>query len=743
MGTSDTNDIKVIEKIISSPSDSKTDMIIKAIIKKSEIMDNCDFLNLTLYLANVECNQFIINVNNFKVSKNSIAIQLKDLKLKMIRGVNYLEIKKYFELNENLIVPNNLNVYQFILPKKIYNLNNNKCYEKNIAIKLKVKESDLLTSFKYEFLDLFNNPITIDSKYNFSDDFFENNKIYLFNGFYYGNDKILYASNYSSIEVIEENSIIENIDFPKDLDKIKNGEIVNLKGYIKDLNIVGFSVIMEEFISHEKIKIKIDYDLTKKINPNRECVFTDVKKESDKNFVLTTISDVYSSDETTVVFKIYDIHDKYYNRININNSNYIDIIDEKIDGNNTLQFKLDTKDKNFLFEQKFVLEKIKAINDNKGNNVIVEDSYDFFLEVNKGRINRFPCFLKKNGGFTYQLHFQSKEENLLPKKVKIKMGDDYFMEIDDFESFDNKLKKRITIINVVKQDFFYTNYKNKPFRLNIDNEENKNLKIYNIIKVKEKNNIFEKAVLNEKNDNRVFFFNLSGINDNKEYLTIKEEDKKEISLLFQKILNKDYVENNEDKNKIWILLEDKHYIDFLDKGILKYIFHNSKEEYIIMKQLLILFFYNKMPIYLFKYYIIHFEYIFPFLNKGDYLARIKVLIYFYHYYDEKNLIENPIIDIYEENNNYYKNYKPFFNAFELFFNIIDNQREGCPFYQAIHQFNGLIRSELITGLKMYSGSIISLKDIKFELIKRLNRFFFADLKSKTSSDAFFRRLVKL
>ena len=743
MGTSDTNDIRVIEKIISSPSDSKTDMIIKAIIKKSEIMDNCDFLNLTLYLANVECNQFIINVNNFKVSKNSIAIQLKDLKLKMIRGVNYLEIKKYSELNENLIVPNNLNVYQFILPKKIYNLNNNKCYEKNIAIKLKVKESDLLTSFKYEFLDLFNNPITIDSKYNFSDDFFENNKIYLFNGFYYGNDKILYASNYSSIEVIEENSIIENIDFPKDLDKIKNGEIVNLKGHIKDLNIVGFSVIMEEFISHEKIKIKIDYDLTKKINPNRECVFTDVKKESDKNFVLTTISDVYSSDETTVVFKIYDIHDKYYNRININNSNYIDIIDEKIDGNNTLQFKLDTKDKNFLFEQKFVLEKIKAINDNKGNNVIVEDSYDFFLEVNKGRINRFPCFLKKNGGFTYQLHFQSKEENLLPKKVRIKMGDDYFMEIDDFESFDNKLKKRITIINVVKQDFFDTNYKDKPFRLNIDNEENKNLKIYNIIKVKEKNNIFEKAVLNEKNDNRVFFFNLSGINDNKEYLTIKEEDKKEISLLFQKILNKDYVENNEDKNKIWILLEDKHYIDFLDKGILKYIFHNSKEEYIIMKQLLILFFYNKMPIYLFKYYIIHFEYIFPFLNKGDYLARIKVLIYFYHYYDEKNLIENPIIDIYDENNNYYKNYKPFFNAFELFFNIIDNQREGCPFYQAIHQFNGLIRSELITGLKMYSGSIISLKDIKFELIKRLNRFFFADLKSKTSSDAFFRRLVKL
>ena len=145
-----------------------------------------------------------------------------------------------------------------------------------------------------------------------------------------------------------------------------------------------------------------------------------------------------------------------------------------------------------------------------------------------------------------------------------------------------------------------------------------------------------------------------------------------------------------------------------------------------------------MPIYLFKYYIIHFEYIFPFLNKGDYLARIKVLIYFYHYYDEKNLIENPIIDIYEENNNYYKNYKPFFNAFELFFNILDSQREGCPFYQAIHQFNGLIKTDLITGKKMYSGAINSLKDIKMKLIKRINRFcVISHLSIKTEDDEFF------
>ena len=40
-------------------------------------------------------------------------------------------------------------------------------------------------------------------------------------------------------------------------------------------------------------------------------------------------------------------------------------------------------------------------------------------------------------------------------------------------------------------------------------------------------------------------------------------------------------------------------------------------------------------------------------------------------------------------------------------------------------------------LKIYSFSIISLKDIKFELIKRVNRFFFIDLKSKSNCDTFF------
>ena len=57
-----------------------------------------------------------------------------------------------------------------------------------------------------------------------------------------------------------------------------------------------------------------------------------------------------------------------------------------------------------------------------------------------------------------------------------------------------------------------------------------------------------------------------------------------------------------------------------------------------------------MPKKTFNLYITHFKDKFPILNKSDYLTRIKAFIYYYHYHEEKNLLENPIIDIYDENN---------------------------------------------------------------------------------------------
>ena len=73
------------------------------------------------------------------------------------------------------------------------------------------------------------------------------------------------------------------------------------------------------------------------------------------------MTDIYTSNKTTIEFKIYDIQDKYYDRININNSDYIDIIDEKIK-DNIFVFNINSKDKSLLFEQKFILEKTRKNN---------------------------------------------------------------------------------------------------------------------------------------------------------------------------------------------------------------------------------------------------------------------------------------------------------------------------------------------------------------------------------------------
>ena len=55
--------------------------------------------------------------------------------------------------------------------------------------------------------------IIIDSLEKYPNDIFENDKLYFFNGFYCENN-VLYKTNFSSIEIIDENSLIEDNYFP-------------------------------------------------------------------------------------------------------------------------------------------------------------------------------------------------------------------------------------------------------------------------------------------------------------------------------------------------------------------------------------------------------------------------------------------------------------------------------------------------------------------------------------------------
>lgn len=73
---------------------------------------------------------------------------------------------------------------------------------------------------------------------------------------------------------------------------------------------------------------------------------------------------------------------------------------------------------------------------------------------------------------------------------------------------------------------------------------------------------------------------------------------------------------------------------------------------------------------------------------------------------DKPLDYNYILDVFDKNQYEFNLYKqPSPEVFNLFFEIMDNQKEQCPLYQAILQFNGLIKTDLFRDIDIYSGAI--------------------------------------
>ena len=179
--------------------------------------------------------------------------------------------------------------------------------------------------------------------------------------------------------------------------------------------------------------MKLNLDLIKKINPNSLCEFFRLKKLNNNLYTFTNLSEVYSKMNTYVDLKFDEFYEKekYFNRIKIDDT-YININNEKI------IFKIDANNKDSIFEQKFIYEKY---NQNKNNltNFSIESTYEFCLEINKGRKNNFSSFLPKKRGYTYQIYFQSKDENNMPTDIKIKKDEKDFITLSNFENFNNSL----------------------------------------------------------------------------------------------------------------------------------------------------------------------------------------------------------------------------------------------------------------------------------------------------------------
>ena len=184
-------------------------------------------------------------------------------------------------------------------------------------------------------------------------------------------------------------------------------------------------------------------------------------------------------------------------------------------------------------------------------------------------------------------------------------------------------------------------------------------------------------------------------------------------------------------------------------GFKEFEFENSEETYDIVKNIVLMILYSYSEeienfIYIF---IKNYNELLGLIKKFDYIDRIKILISFiirilYNIESETDVYGNIIvsydyldlIDI--DNENTYKKYPFVKNAFDIFYNIIDDLTEDSPFFQGILQFNSKIYNEVISGENFHSGTILNINDIKLELVKNINRFLFLSNKRPDKCDDF-------
>ena len=84
----------------------------------------------------------------------------------------------------------------------------------------------------------------------------------------------------------------------------------------------------------------------------------------------------------------------------------------------------------------------------------------------------------------------------------------------------------------------------------------------------------------------------------------------------------------------------------------------------------------------------------------EYIDRIKILITFIvkimRAIDEKKVHYDMFHLVNLDDEDSYEAFYFVKNGFDVFYQIIDNLTEDCPFFQAIHQFNSLIYKDLIS-----------------------------------------------
>ena len=668
-------------------------------IKNERNDDKAHLKFIDLYIDGEESNNFIINESKENLIGKKIKFCVNSLKMKIINNMPYFIINKYKLIDKNIKssqLLSNLPSNRYKIITSIDEMKQDYLY----TLILKVREiKEKPQQYKFQLEDIYNNPVIIE-QLDLNE--LENKKIYCFHGF-------IYNSSISKIERTEISHIEElsssmcNLQNREDILKLKDNSLVNIKGKVQSFNITDKIITIQD--ENKNIyKINASYYLIKQISLNTECTLYNFEKKNNNELFFTNYSFIEAEEETIIEFNfpLYDSEDKYYNKIKINNI-YYDI------NNKNIKIKVDDKDKSDLFLQKIIYERIE-----KEKSL---DSYEFSLELNKGKIYSFNSSMEK-GGFSYDFYIQSLNEAYLPKNLVAQLKGEKLILTPDKNG--NQLKERFTIINFPKQDI------KTILELNED------------IKDKDNGGDFKYFLLIDNNNKKIL----------KKFEKKEQENKKDpfnIDKNLEKKLEKaskqcyiNYNENIEDKlynidkdsiNKISNLMYD------ISNGFMCFKFENRKRHYKIIKDIVAFSLNYFENVLLGKYYSFwkNYEILLDSMLDLEYIDRIKILISFMvkilNYIEDERICYDMfhLVDI--DNIRSLKNFPFVKDAFDIFYKIIDDLNEDCPLFQAIHQFNSIIYNDVIYGEEQHSGSILNLNDIKLQLIKNINRFIFISEKS--------------
>ena len=370
----------------------------------------------------------------------------------------------------------------------------------------------------------------------------------------------------------------------------------------------------------------------------------------------------------------------------------------------------------------------------KDNNNKIIDQAEFDIEINIGKTNNVDSLSTKTEGYSYQVYFESPNIDSLPKTYIIKDNKNANITLKP-EKNENGFSERFTVINVPKQDiqdiyeipddvdlFNFSLNSNKK-----EEDKRKSFKYFytqNIFTQNEFLNKMHKFILKPQENCKNFY------DEFKKY-------ENELQIFFENyfpaspiIWHRDFksIESLKDKNIIKIFTDEKFKEDLKNviiNGFNTYYFNNCKRDYILIRNICFAFLcirVKELDLNINGYNMISKFNLLLIQLSMEYIDRIKALIAItreYHYSDlESTKLDLEVIKLKTKD----EKYSYYTQAMNKFFNIINGLTENCEFFKAIRQFNGIILTDKLTNKNMYSGSILSIKDIQIELFKNAGQF---------------------